>query len=64
MKTIDLETQHHDMVQHPLHALGVHDRRIPDAMLRVPRERFLPEDMQEFVYGDSPLPIAVGQTVS
>ena len=30
----------------------------------VPREAFLPEELREFAYDDSPLPIAEGQTIS
>lgn len=33
-------------------------------MSRVPRERFVGEDMVEFAYEDAPLPIDVGQTIS
>jgi protein-L-isoaspartate(D-aspartate) O-methyltransferase len=35
-----------------------------EAMRKVPRERFLPEDLREFAYEDAPLPIAEGQTIS
>lgn len=34
------------------------------AMLAVPREEFLPEDMKEYAYADTPLPIGCGQTTS
>ena len=33
-----------------------------EVVRRVRRERFLPEDLQEFAYEDAPLPIAEGQT--
>ena len=33
-------------------------------MCRVPRERFLPEELREFAYDDAPLSIAAGQTIS
>jgi protein-L-isoaspartate(D-aspartate) O-methyltransferase len=33
-------------------------------MARVPRHRFVPEDMQRFAYDDVPLPIGDGQTIS
>jgi protein-L-isoaspartate(D-aspartate) O-methyltransferase len=34
------------------------------AMRTVPRETFVPEELQEFAYEDSPLPIEAGQTIS
>jgi protein-L-isoaspartate(D-aspartate) O-methyltransferase len=35
-----------------------------DAMRKVPRELFLPKNLREFAYEDSPLPIAGEQTIS
>ena len=35
-----------------------------EAMRRVPREEFLPEDLRDDAYVDSPLPIGDGQTIS
>jgi len=40
------------------------DPRIIRAMSKVPREEFLPPDMQPYSYVDSPLPIGFGQTTS
>ena len=40
------------------------DPRVIDALSRVPRERFMPEDLREFAYENRPLPIAYGQTIS
>jgi len=34
------------------------------ALLRVPRERFIPEDLRGSAYDDTPLPIGHGQTIS
>lgn len=34
------------------------------AMLRVPREEFVPEDLRFYAYEDRPLPIGHGQTIS
>ena len=33
-------------------------------MRAVPREAFLPDQLREFAYQDSPLPIEEGQTIS
>ena len=37
---------------------------VRDAFLRVPRERFVPEDVRRSAYDDAPLPIGFGQTIS
>jgi len=37
---------------------------VRDAFLRVPRERFIPEDLRGSAYDDAPLPIGYGQTIS
>jgi len=37
---------------------------VEKAMRRVPREEFLPEELREEAYIDSPLPIGEGQTIS
>jgi len=42
----------------------VGDERVLAAMARVPRERFLPLDLQRYAYEDRPLPIGHGQTIS
>jgi len=35
---------------------GIADRKVLDAFRSVPRERFVPEDLAEFAYDDTPLP--------
>jgi protein-L-isoaspartate(D-aspartate) O-methyltransferase len=42
----------------------IQDRRVLDAMSRVPRELFVPEWERHFAYEDSPLPIGLEQTIS
>jgi len=42
----------------------IHDPRILDAFRRIPRERFLPEDLADLAYEDRALPIGEGQTIS
>ena len=43
---------------------GIQDRRVLDAMARVPRHRFVSEEQRAAAYGDHPLPIGYSQTVS
>jgi protein-L-isoaspartate(D-aspartate) O-methyltransferase len=43
---------------------GIRDRRVLEAMAAVPRERFVPEDLQNEAYADRALPIGHDQTIS
>ncbi len=52
------------MVKHQIAARGVKGQRVLDAMSRVPRHLFVPEDLADRAYDDSPLPIGEGQTIS
>jgi protein-L-isoaspartate(D-aspartate) O-methyltransferase len=47
-----------------LRARGVTDERVLAAMRHVPRERFVPRGVARAAYGDDPLPIGLGQTIS
>ena len=38
--------------------------KVEKAMLTVPRELFVPDDVREYAYDDRPLPIGYGQTIS
>ena len=52
------------MVRDQIAARGVRDARVLEAMLRVPRHLFVPEASRARAYGDHPLPIGRGQTIS
>ncbi len=52
------------MVDREIARRGVADQRVLSAMRVVPRERFLPRQLAEFAYEDTPLPIEEGQTIS
>ncbi|MBN1178093.1 MAG: protein-L-isoaspartate(D-aspartate) O-methyltransferase [Anaerolineae bacterium] len=43
---------------------GIDDERVLDAMEAVPRHLFVPEEQRDRAYGDYPLPIGYGQTIS
>jgi len=43
---------------------GISDARVLRAMAHIPRERFLPSEMQRFAYADCALGIACDQTIS
>ena len=52
------------MVEHQLRRRGSFDKRVLEAMSRVPRERFVPEELRHLAYEDGALPIGSGQTIS
>jgi len=56
--------QREDMVTWQIEERGVDDPLVLDAMRAVPRHRFVPERYLFRAYGDSPLPIGEGQTIS
>jgi protein-L-isoaspartate(D-aspartate) O-methyltransferase len=53
-----------EMVEKAIVARGVRSELVLGAMRSVPREAFLPHQLREFAYTDSPLPIEEGQTIS
>jgi protein-L-isoaspartate(D-aspartate) O-methyltransferase len=52
------------MVRRQLAERGIRDVRVLAAMRDVPRHEFVPENLQADAYGDHPLPIGDGQTIS
>jgi protein-L-isoaspartate(D-aspartate) O-methyltransferase len=53
-----------DWVDRQLRRRGIRDERVLAAMERVPRELFVPAELQASAYHDEALPIGAGQTVS
>jgi len=60
----DWELDRLRMVEGQLKGRGISDERVLQAMGKVPRHKFLPQDCQGAAYSDGPLPIGEGQTVS
>jgi len=52
------------MIEEQLVARGITDQRVLEAMRTVPRHLFVEDAMQAHAYGDFPLPIGSGQTIS
>jgi protein-L-isoaspartate(D-aspartate) O-methyltransferase len=52
------------MVSTQIRARGIRDPRVLEAMTNVPRHLFVGEALQDQAYGDFPLPIGEGQTIS
>lgn len=59
-----LATLRERMVREQIEARGVTDRRVLEAMRRVPRHLFMPPEYRDAAYSDGPLPIGHGQTIS
>ena len=60
----DWEARRNRMIESQLRARGIADPRVLDAMRRVPRHLFVPEEYRWRAYDDSPLPIGHDQTIS
>jgi protein-L-isoaspartate(D-aspartate) O-methyltransferase len=52
------------MVEDQVMARGVKDPKVIDAMLRVPRHKFVEQALESQAYQDAPLPIGERQTIS
>ncbi len=59
-----LQARRQVMVVAQLRERGIRDPRVLEAMERVPRHEFVPQDHVADAYGDFPLPIGEGQTIS
>jgi protein-L-isoaspartate(D-aspartate) O-methyltransferase len=61
---MDFEKRRRLMVEEQILARGVADKKVIQTMLKVPRHHFVEEAMSESAYGDFPLPVGNGQTIS
>lgn len=52
------------MVEEQIAQRGIRDARVLDALRRTPRHLYVPENLREQAYDDTPLPIGHGQTIS
>ncbi len=64
MKPTDFALARRKMVQEQLIARGIKNEKVLKAMRKVPRHLFLEEGFWPQAYGDFPLPISEGQTIS
>ena len=60
----NFEQLRQQMIDYQLVARGLHDQIVLNALKVVPREKFIPTELVEFAYRDSPLPIEASQTIS
>jgi protein-L-isoaspartate(D-aspartate) O-methyltransferase len=63
-ETVDWAAERLEMVERQIRARGIRDARVLDAMLRIPREQFIPEENRRLSYADDPVQIGFGQTIS
>jgi len=60
----DFASEREKMVEWQLRRRGISEPDILDAFRAVPRELFVDADVAQHAYGDHPLPIEAGQTIS
>jgi protein-L-isoaspartate(D-aspartate) O-methyltransferase len=60
----DFASEREAMVERQLRRRGITEPDILDAFRAVPREAFVGDDVAHLAYGDHPLPIEAGQTIS
>jgi protein-L-isoaspartate(D-aspartate) O-methyltransferase len=60
----DFASEREAMVERQLRRRGITERHILDAFRAVPREAFVSAEHAHLAYGDHPLPIEAGQTIS
>jgi len=58
------EDKRMEMVSGQIERRGLTEARLLQALRKVPRHRFVPLDLLDQAYNDSPLPIGSGQTIS
>src|SRR5688572_29483705 len=58
------QAERDELVRSALEGEGIRDPRVLAALRRVPRHRFVPDDVRGQAYADRPLPIGWGQTIS
>lgn len=61
---IDFEKERFEMVEYQIKGRGIKDERVIEAMRRIPRHMFVPESLISVAYGDHPVSIGEGQTIS
>jgi protein-L-isoaspartate(D-aspartate) O-methyltransferase len=60
----DFAAEREAMIDRQIASRGIRDPKILEAFRAVPREEFLAQEYRDLAYGDHPLPIEAGQTIS
>jgi protein-L-isoaspartate(D-aspartate) O-methyltransferase len=61
---VPFESERRAMVEYQIRRRGIHDERVLEAMVRVPRHEFVPPAYVGAAYEDRPLPIGESETIS
>lgn len=64
MEDMERKAERDAMVDLQIVERGIRDKTVLDTMRKVPRHRFVPDDVAPMAYDDGPLPIGFGQTIS
>lgn len=64
VRMVDFEGERNRLVDSLVRRCYISSKMVEEAMRRVPREEFLPADIKDEAYVDTPLPIGEGQTIS
>jgi len=64
MKEEDFKFLRKKMVEEQIIARGIKNQKVIECMLEIPRHKFVPESERDNAYGDYPLSIGNGQTIS
>ncbi len=60
----EYKTLRENMIQEQIISRGIRDKRVLDALRKVPRHIFVDNSYKNSAYNDGPLPIGYGQTIS
>lgn len=63
-REVNYDSRREIMVRTQIESRGITDPKVINAMRVVERHLFVPESLRESAYGDYPLPIGYGQTIS
>ncbi|MBI4722717.1 MAG: protein-L-isoaspartate(D-aspartate) O-methyltransferase [Candidatus Stahlbacteria bacterium] len=63
-KILNFESLRYQMVETQIISRDIEDKKVINAMKKVPRHLFVAKDLEEDAYNDHPLPIGLGQTIS
>ncbi|MCG8571786.1 MAG: protein-L-isoaspartate(D-aspartate) O-methyltransferase [Spirochaetes bacterium] len=63
-QTDERQSERDQMVKRQIKGRGIKDPQVLNAMKKIPRHYFVPEEYQKKAYYDHPLPIGFGQTIS
>jgi protein-L-isoaspartate(D-aspartate) O-methyltransferase len=61
---MDYENLRKKMVQEQIIGRGIKDKRLIEVLYKLERHRFVPQNSRDSAYGDFPIPIGEGQTIS